>query len=461
MKSALLLSACLFACTSEENLGDSNPGDTVTSTARWAITLGERGYETADAVAVDSHGDVIVAGTGSLAAADLGNGTIGNDSMYGWGYLTKRSGVDGSPLWTIPYAGDSSSANIADIAIGSDDTIIIAGGYSGTLSFSAGSPPIGPGGGMFVAKYASDGTLVWIEMLGAGVATAVGIDNAGNIFVSGNNNYGSFDFMGTHHAVTDSSNYASYVVSYTPDGTPRWGNFFDPPAASLIQGLAVSTTGDIVITGEFSTTLPIGGQLMNPNARQRGFIARYHGDGSYMWSGPVGPSASDDTSETDMGSVTIDALDRIIFQGNEAETYEYVNASPTLHVLEPNGASAWTYSHHYPDSSVPLGGLSARSDGTVVNSTWLDAPYNADHPDQVPGSLELRLFDMDGNVKTSSIGKRLLAGGRLTAIHDSAIGPSGELAVVGDLGGEVLIGQGAIESHGTNDSDGLVILIEP
>ncbi|HEX7701231.1 MAG TPA: hypothetical protein VF403_10925 [Kofleriaceae bacterium] len=68
---------------------------------------------------------------------------------------------------------------------------------------------------------------------------------------------------------------------------------------------------------------------------------------------------------------------------------------------------------------------------------------------------------MDGNVKTSSIGKRLLAGGRLTAIHDSAIGPSGELAVVGDLGGEVLIGQGAIESHGTNDSDGLVILIEP
>jgi hypothetical protein len=198
---------------------------------------------------------------------------------------------------------------------------------------------------------------------------------------------------------------------------------------------------------------------MNPNARQRGFIARYHGDGSYMWSGPIGPSDSD-SSETDLGVVTIDALDRIIFQGNEAATSaEPGNESPTLHVLDANGASEWTYSHHNPDSE-PLGGLSTRPNGTVVSSVWNAVPDGAD-PNQLPGSLELHLFDMDGNLKTSSLGKRLTPDGRGTYIRDSAIGPSGELAVVGELGGEVLIGQGAIESHGTNDTDGLVIMIEP
>ena len=154
--------------------------------------------------------------------------------------------------------------------------------------------------------------------------------------------------------------------------------------------------------------------------------------------------------------MTIDPLDRIIFQGNEAATADFRSDSQTVHVLGPSGGSQWTYSGQHPNGSELLGGLSTRPDGTVVSSTWFDNA-DADHT----GSLQLHLFDMAGNVKTSSIGQRLIAGGRNTTIHDSAIGPSGELAVVGDLGGEVLIGQGAIESHGTNDSDGLVILIEP
>lgn len=120
---------CLVACTTEVNLGT-----TVDATPRWAITLGQRGYEQATAVAVDSHGDVLVAGTGSLAAADFGTGTIGDASVH-WAFLAKRSGVDGSPIWTIPFAG-SGDGNVTSLAVTSNDSVVVTGSGGGTASAS-------------------------------------------------------------------------------------------------------------------------------------------------------------------------------------------------------------------------------------------------------------------------------------------------------------------------------------
>jgi len=447
MKS-LLLCTCLLACTSSEE----NLGDTVTSTARWALALGQRGYETTRAVAIDSHGDVLVAGTGYLAAADLGTGTIGNDSMSGWGFLTKRSAVDGGPMWTLPYASpDGSSASISAIAVDRDDHIVVTGSYGGTLSFGAGL--VGPGGGMFVAKYTDAGTLIWLQTLSGATGSALGVDAEGNIFVGANYNRTTVDFMGTQHVETD-GNGASMVVSYTPDGTPRWGNFFDAPERTTVSGLAISQTGDLVVTGSFSTTVSLGGGIMNPDAQSRGFVARYHGDGSFMWAGPIGPSGTD-RSRSSLGSVTIDALDRIILQGDETSTATYDGTSPTVNVLDAAGSPQWTYAGH-TDSSMPLGGLVTRADGTVVSSAWVD-----DVGTDTSGKLQLRLFDMSGNMATSSLGKRLLQAGRSTFVYAASVGPSGEIAVVGDLSGEVVIGQGPIESHGTDDTDALVVMIDP
>jgi hypothetical protein len=192
---------------------------------------------------------------------------------------------------------------------------------------------------------------------------------------------------------------------------------------------------------------------MNPNAMSRGFVARYHGDGSFMWADAIGPAGTGQ-SRTFLGSVTIDALDRIILQGDENSSAPADNMSPTVNVLGPDGARQWQYAGHTSDSE-PLGGLIGRPNGTIVSSTWVD-DIGAD----ASGRLLLRLFDTSGNMSTSSLGRCLLQAGRQTLVRASAIGPSGEIAVVGQLSGEISIAQGPIESHGTDDTDALVV-IEP
>jgi hypothetical protein len=307
---------------------------------------------------------------------------------------------------------------------------------------------------MFVAKYTSAGALIWLQTLANATGSALGIDAQHNVFVAANYNHATVDFMGMQHVESD-GNGASMVVSYDSEGTPRWGNFFDAPARTTMSGLAMSQTGDLVVTGSFSTTMSFeGGVIVNPDAQVRGFVARYHGDGSFMWASPIGPSGAD-RSRTSLGTVTIDALDRIIIQGDETSTALYDNTSPAVNVLDAAGSPEWTYTGHNADST-PLGGIVARADGTVVTSGWVD-----DVAIDTSGKLQLRLFDVSGNMATSSLGKRLLRGGRMTLVRASAVGPNGEIAIVGDLGGEILLGQGPIESHGTNDSDALVVLIEP
>jgi hypothetical protein len=447
MKLLLVLLLAAAACSTESNLGNS----IVAGHAEWSLALGGRGYETGDAVAFDSAGDVIVGGSDQFGTIDFGHGTIG--TLRYWAFVVKRAGVDGGPIWETAITGiePDAEAGIADIAVAADDTIYVTGQYMGTVDFGGVSlvTPYHVNGDLFVARYTRDGALMWVRGLGPNsdaFGYGIALDGNSNAYVAGGAHLGMFSFLGKTYTSGDSN--LGFVFSLTSAGDPRWIVAFDPSTQSNVSSIATSATGDVIFDGSAAASISLGGQVIQTASGPWGFLARYHADGTYHWAEEIDANSA--------GTVTVDSSDQIVVESVRSTGDGMGHRE--LATFGPDGAQQSSYAQN-PAASP--GGLAVRPDGAIVSPEWIDSPYNSDHPDTVDGHLEITAVSSTGAVATVDIGKRLLATYRGTGLRDTAVGPNGEFAFVGDLSGEILVGPTAIATHGTDDTDALVILVPP
>lgn len=157
----------------------------------------------------------------------------------------------------------------------------------------------------FLAKYNSNGDLVWNRHLRGSSATDffmvfIKKDNAGNIILSGSFN-GTTTFLGTATSLNTASFYTSFLAKYTTDGNLLWATLFGNPTAqqttffpsSFCANVLVDSCNNIYVSGEFQ-----GNCDFNPGAATNiessltnlvsGFAAAYSPDGNYLWSFRVG-----------------------------------------------------------------------------------------------------------------------------------------------------------------------------
>ncbi|AUX36126.1 MULTISPECIES: hypothetical protein [Sorangium] len=143
-------------------------------TARFARDLGHlSGYASSFApiggVAVDLHGDILVAGNFS-GGADLGGGAItGLRGDQAW--VAKYSGEDGAHVWSRHFgAPEDHGMGLGDKAqtllVDERGDVLIAGQFA--VGADLGEGPIGEPGGAFLAKLAGeDGAVRWAKPLPA------------------------------------------------------------------------------------------------------------------------------------------------------------------------------------------------------------------------------------------------------------------------------------------------------
>jgi len=174
--------------------------------------------DAAQAVAMDARGNVIVTG------ASVGGG---GTSDY---YTSKYAAKDGSLLWEVRYDGPAKGPDMARaLALDGAGNVVVTGeSWNGTDS------------DFYTAKYAApDGAVLWERRYSgpenaSDSASAVAIDNEGNV------------------AVTGSSGSDYFTAKYSgTDGTILWeqrvthiGDINDSPAA-----IAVDSSGNVVVTG--------------------------------------------------------------------------------------------------------------------------------------------------------------------------------------------------------------------
>lgn len=217
--------------------------------------------------------------------------------------------------WAIPIVNDQDNVTY-DIATDAAGNVYATGYFNGVVDFdpsvevvertSAGSFDI------FLAKYSSNGRLVWVNTFGgseADIAFGLCLDDLGNIYLTG---YfmGTVDFDPTGNQLNltgTSDGLDIFFAKFTPSGNVVFAKSMGGDSYDAGTDIAVDAERNIYITGVFELTADLDPGPNVKNFSSRGmadiFMAKFDAMGNYVWVKSIGSAGSEEPRSI--------ALDRI------------------------------------------------------------------------------------------------------------------------------------------------------
>lgn len=245
------------------------------------------GADSAESVAVDPSGNVIVTGS-SEAENDDGN------LVANW-YTAKYAAADGALIWEKRYSGPAGYGDEAhSVAVAENGNIVVSGSSKNALgNFD-----------YYTAKYAAaDGAVIWEKRYNGPAhdidkASAMEVDVAGNVVVTGL----SKDIIGESDYYT--TKYAS------SDGTVLWEKRYNGPNNDHDNAISaiIDARGDVVVTGSSGLNY---------------YTAKYAAtDGTQLWEKRENPlTTSHIRSRSDVGrAVAIDGGGNVVVTGTSTRS---------------------------------------------------------------------------------------------------------------------------------------------
>jgi len=240
----LLFLSCVYRIPSStvRNGGDRSSAETGEVEPGVCKGNGIRCYENTLYIAGD------FTGTTDLNTGDEVNSYDSNGSKNS--FLCAYSS-DGSFEWAKTWGcEDGASANV--ISIDEAGNIFVAGVCSNWLYSNGGDENaarvVGYREKIYLGKYDSSGSLIWIKYWKAGVRgyiDGIAIDNQGAVYLAGFNT-GDMDFDPGQQA--DMHNQGAFLIKLNNDGAYEWGLTWE----ARPMDVEVGTEGDIYLTGTFS-----------------------------------------------------------------------------------------------------------------------------------------------------------------------------------------------------------------
>lgn len=193
----------------------------------------------------------------------------------------------------IKSAGDLERDAGRTVCIDKDGNIIVGGYFSGKITFDS-TTYIGRGiDDIFFAKYNQAGTLLWVKTAGGpnnDAAYGIGTDSEGNIFISG-----YFDSIAYFDNLLITGNGSSdiFLAKYTSDGNLIWVKNAGGLGLDEAQDIAIDRLGDAYITGRFSSFAAFGGTVITSKGNTDIFVAKYSNAGNIIWVKRAGGTQED------------------------------------------------------------------------------------------------------------------------------------------------------------------------
>ena len=251
----------------------------------WARAAGGKDYDEAHGLALDGAGNVYVAGAFD-ANANFGAFTLVNGSGSSDIFLAKYDAA-GNVLWAR-QAGGNGDDQASALAVDAATNLYVSGFFSGTATF--GSTNLTSRGAntthdLFVAKYNAAGTLLWVIQAGGNdedAAQGIATDGSGNIFVTGN--FTTTALFGSTNVTGNGTDI--FVAKYDPAGHLVWVR--KAGGNNVIYGdtgfgIAVDAAGAPWVTGYFSGTASFGSTNLASSAFDDIFVAKYDPAGNLLW----------------------------------------------------------------------------------------------------------------------------------------------------------------------------------
>jgi len=283
------------------------PGST-----KWTRQFGTAAFDAARAVAVDSAGQVVVAGDTEGALAGTPAGML--DAV------ARAYDREGALLWTHQF-GTAADDQAFAVAVDAERQIVVAGRTYGVLGDATEG-----GADLFVRKLDAAGSPIWTTQFGLpgdDAARAVAVDASGNVLVGG------------EAERPEPFGFDAYLAKLSPDGLLLWSGPFGSTGGEDVLGIASDAALHVIAVG--TTTGPLAAPAPGDSD---GFVLKRTAFGDFSWSHIIDSGGYDVAA-----AVATDASGRVVVAGHTTGTLAGPNAGGFdgfVRVLRDTGGVAWT-----------------------------------------------------------------------------------------------------------------------
>ena len=231
----LLLALAVVAVAAIVGDGHSHRARSQAGGSLWKTQFGTTGDDAIGCVATDSQGNLIVAGgtSGTLFATNAGGDDI---------FIVKY-GPGGNRLWTKQF-GTPKDEDPSTVTVDRSDNVYAVGSTEGDLFSSKG----GMSHNAFIVKYDASGDQLWAKQFGTSDCGADGaaVDGQNNVYVVGDT---SGSLFGPNLDTADPTSYDVFLAKYDSNGTLLWAKQFGGPGNDLPGQVAVDGQGNAYVAG--------------------------------------------------------------------------------------------------------------------------------------------------------------------------------------------------------------------
>jgi hypothetical protein len=211
---------------------------------------------------------------------------------------------------------------VRSVALDSSQNIYVTGSYtSANLNFGNGFTYSSAGSSdIFVAKYNSSGTPIWVKSVGGTAAEegyGIDVDSTGNVYVTGYFVSASINFGNSVTAVNSGGSTADmFIVKYNSSGIAQWAKYSGKISRDDYgRAIVVDASNNLYVAGEFqSDTLVLynGKTVVNANeGNTDGFVVKYDSTATTQWAKGMSCFGSEDKAN----SLAVDSSGNVIVGG--------------------------------------------------------------------------------------------------------------------------------------------------
>jgi hypothetical protein len=239
----------------------------------WSQRFGGVGSEGGASLAVDGEGKVTVTG-GFQDTVDFGGGPL--TSAGSWDIFVAQFNGTGNHLWSQRF-GDASWQGSSCVAVDGSENVIVTGDFWGTVDFGGGTLTSAGLDDIYVVKFDGDGNHVWSRRFG-GVGydgyghSSVAVDSAESVIVTGGFQ-GTVDFGGG--PLSSAGDWDIFVAQYDGTGNHLWSQRFGDASGQEGNCVAVDGSGNVIVTGDFQGTVDFGGGPLVSTGEVDLFVAKF------------------------------------------------------------------------------------------------------------------------------------------------------------------------------------------
>jgi hypothetical protein len=375
----------------------------------WGLTVGGSGKDRGDSVAVDSSGNSYIAGVynGPVDFDPTAKSTVLPGSNSDDGYIAKYSPT-GQLLWASAVSA-TGLQEVQAVTVDALGDVYATGWFNGTVTFGGGTSvaTLTSHGGAdgFVLKLTSGGSMVWVRQLGGASddgGVAVAADNAGNVYSLGIfTGTGDYDPGPGTATLTNNGGYDIYLSKLSPAGAYLFADKFGGSGAEFANGVAVDSSGNIVIDGTFSNTVDFDPGSATHSLSSAGgadvFVAKLNAANQFVFADRFGSAGTEIA-----GDIKTDPKGNIFFDGGFSGTVDFNPSPQATATLSASGSTDAFVSELNSAGALVWANRIGGNGSTCSNDLSLDASDNVYITGRYTGTTD---FDPSSNTyKLSSAG---------------------------------------------------------